>query len=224
MQKYWKRIFFLFLIAITAALLISAAREHLSFDTIKNYSQQLAAFVDRRYVLAVLAFAAAILSTAFLIPGALILTLTGGFLFGTAAGAFYASVFSTIGATMAFLLSRFVIGSWIQKQYAPYLKRFNDEISRHGQNYLFVLRIIPFMPAFVVNYVAGLTRISTSRFAAATFCGMFPGAFIYSLAGRQLRTIETPGDIVSGKVLAGFFLMALFALLPVFWKHTRWGR
>ncbi len=224
MQKYWKRILLLFLIALAAALLMSAASEQLSFEKIKIYSEQLAAFVKMHYLLSVLTFAAAILSTSFLVPGALILTLTGGFLFGIVPGAFYSSVFSTVGATMAFLLSRYVIGSWIQEQYAPYLKRFNDEISQHGQNYLFVLRIIPFMPAFMVNYVAGLTRISTPLFAAATFCGIFPGAFVYSLAGRQLRTIQTPGDIVSGKVLVGFLLMALFALLPVFWKHARRGK
>jgi uncharacterized membrane protein YdjX (TVP38/TMEM64 family) len=161
------------------------------------------------------------MTTAFFVPGALILTVSGGFLFGVARGALYGAFFLTAGSVLAFLLSRHLIGEWIQKRYETQLRRFNREVARHGVNYLFILRVIPVMPAFLVNYLSGLTRMSTVRFAVVSFLGILPGAVVYSVAGRQLATIESTDDILSASVLIGFALLAVFALLPVLHAKLR---
>ncbi len=215
MKKYSKKIFFLLLIIVLVALLISGAAELISFESLKKNGRALTAHVRENYLISVFTFAAAFLSTAFFVPGALILTVSGGFLFGAPFGALYASLFSTAGSTLAFLMSRHFLGSWVQQRFEKQLNQFNKEISRHGPNYVFVLRVLPVMPSFLVNYLAGLTRISTVRFAAATFLGICPGAIIYSFAGSQLSSIETLKDILSVKVTIAFLLLAVFALLPV---------
>lgn len=211
----------LFFILVLATVLLSAAGELLTFEALKKNGRALADRVEEHYFISVFAFAAAFISTAFFVPGALVLTVSGGFLFGAALGSVYAALFSTAGCILAFLLSRHLIGEWIQKKFGQQFKRFNEEIRRHGPNYLFVLRIVPVMPSFLLNYLAGLTCISTLRFAVATFLGIFPGAIVYALAGRQLSQIERPHDILSGKIIAGFLLLAAFALLPVLYERMR---
>lgn len=212
---------FLFLIIILIALLILGASELVTFEALKKNSQAIAAYVEEHYLISVFTFAAAFFSTAFFVPGALILTVTGGFLFGALIGALYASVFSTAGSTLAFLMSRHLIGAWVQRRFKKELRRFNEEISRHGHNYLFVLRIVPVLPSFLINYLAGLTRISALRFAAATFLGICPGAIVYSLAGSRLSMIEAPKDVLSIKVIIAFSLLAVFALLPVLYDKMQ---
>src|SRR6266511_4110949 len=148
MKKHWKKIVLLLFIAALVAFLLATAGELLTFDALKKNSAELARYVEEHYMLSLIIFAAVFVSTSFFIPGALILTISGGFLFGGALGALYASLFSTVGASMAFLTSRYLIGNSIQKHYPRQLARFNKEISRRGSNYLFVLRIIPVMPFF----------------------------------------------------------------------------
>lgn len=221
MKKYWKTILILLLSLALVAVLVSGAGDMITFEALKKNAKALAKLVDAHYLFSVLVFAASMISTAFFVPGALIFTVSGGFLFGAALGSLYAALFSTAGCTLAFLLSRHLIGGWVQKKYGKYFRGFNEEVSRHGPNYLFVLRVVPVMPSFMVNYLAGLTRISVSRFAVATFLGIVPGAVVCSLAGRQLAAIEAPGDIFSGKIIAGFLLLAVFGLLPVLYKRLK---
>ncbi len=219
MQKYWKKAMLLSIILVLSGLLAFSTWDLVTLEGLKENGAALSAYVDAHYLLAVAAFGAAFLSTAFFVPGAIILTISGGFLFGAVRGAIYSSLFSTIASTVAFLVSRYVIGEWVQSRFHLQLVRFNEEIHRHGTNYLFVLRIVPVMPAFLINYLSGLTRIPTVRFMVVSFFGICPGAAVYSLAGSQLATLETAEDVMSPDVLIGLLLLALLALAPVLYRR-----
>ena len=106
----------------------------------------------------------------------MILTVCGRFSVRGVPGALYAAAFSTAGSLLAFLLSRHLIGAWVQQRYRRQLGRFNDEIARHGPNYLFVLRVVPVMPSFLINYLSGLPAFRACRFALFSFLGIAPGA------------------------------------------------
>lgn len=220
MKKYWKKILLLFLVAILILAAFVLLDDLLTFESLKKNSEKLERFVQHHYLIAVIGFAAAFFSTAFIVPGALVLTLAAGFLFGALEGAFYTSLFLTASSTVAFLVSRYIIGGWVQRRYQEQLRRFNAEIERHGMNYLFILRVVPVMPAFLLNYLSGLTRISTLRYVIISFLGILPGAFVYSLAGRQLAVIHSTKDILSTNVLIGLLLMAVFAMLPVLYAKA----
>ncbi len=220
MKKYWKKTVFLLFVVGLLALTVAVANEMLTLEALKRNSGKLHQLVQRHYLFAVLVFAAAFFSTAFIVPGTLVLTLGAGYFFGAVQGTVYASLFLTASSTVAFLASRYLIGSWVQRRFVGQLRSFNAEIERHGMNYLFVLRVVPVMPAFVINYLSGLTRISTGRYVIISFLGILPGAVVYSLAGRQLAFIRSTGDIASGGVLIGLLLLAVFALLPVMYRRA----
>jgi uncharacterized membrane protein YdjX (TVP38/TMEM64 family) len=145
-----------------------------------------------------------------------------GFLFGVAAGAVYVNIASTSGAVLAFLCSRYLIGNWIQKRFSARLKSFNKEILRHGHNYLLFLRIVPIIPFFAVNYLAGITKIPLSKFIWTTVLGMLPGSVLFAYAGQRLGEIEQVRDLFSAEFIVAFSLLALFALLPVMVGFIKW--
>jgi uncharacterized membrane protein YdjX (TVP38/TMEM64 family) len=219
-KKHRKQIVFLVLLAAMAALFVWLQQtDWLTFENLKAQREFLKNLVDAHYVPAALGFVLLFFSSAFFFPGALVLTLAGGFLFGTVPGALYVNIGATTGATTAFLLARHLIGRWIQRKYERQLTAFNEEIARHGSSYLIVMRILPLFPFFVVNYLAGLTEISLKRFIWTTSLGMFPGSFIYAFAGRQLATIESPEEILSPQMVLLFVLLVVLALSPVIVHH-----
>lgn len=223
MTKYGKKAVFLLVSAVLIALFLLSTRYNdlLTVEFLKSNSDRLIGHVQEHYAVSLVVFGVLFISTAFFLPGALVFTLAGGFLFGAWLGAFYASVFLTAGASFAFLLSRYLLGDWIQSRYAGHLERFNREVTRRGTNYLFFLRVVPVMPFFLVNYLAGMTRISTARYTLVTFLGVIPGSFVYSLAGRQLQNIKSTGDILSTRMIALLILISLFSLLPLFLNRVQ---
>ncbi len=215
MRKYWKK-GLIALLAVTAAVIVAVfAAEYVTFEALKRNSDALADAARQHYGLAVLLLGTSFIAAAFFVPGALVLTVAAGYLFGALPGALYAILFSTIGSSLAFLSSRYLIGHWVQRQYADQLKRFNEEILQYGSHYLFALRITPVLPSFLINYLTGLTHMPLGRFVSATVLGISPGAFLYSLAGGRLSSLESPADILSQDMLVAFCLIALLALLPV---------
>jgi uncharacterized membrane protein YdjX (TVP38/TMEM64 family) len=215
MKKYWIKIpVFVLLIAVAAFLYLTFGR-FVTFAAVKNNSIILDAFVQKHYFLSLAALALAFLSTAFFLPGSLILTIGSGFLFGAGMGAVYTSVFLTAGSILAFLASRHLIGNTVQQRFKQQLARFNREIHRYGRNYLFILHIQPVLPSFLINYLSGLTEMPVRRFAFVTFFSLLPGSFVYSFAGRQLASMQSASDILSSGVLIGIGLLAVLALIPV---------
>jgi uncharacterized membrane protein YdjX (TVP38/TMEM64 family) len=211
-----KRLIILVLTATVGVLIwFSGLREYLTFENLKAHRELLQQYVAGHYFLSVTVFIAFFISTAFFTPAAVPMTVAGGFLFGIVMGMVYVNIGSVIGSTLAFLSSRFLIGDWIQKRYGNKLQRFNEEIERHGHNYLFILRIVPILPFFLVNYLAGLTKIPLKKFIFISAIGMLPGSFVYAFAGRQFAKIEKLKDILSPELLLAFLLLGLFALSPV---------
>lgn len=205
-----------------ASVWLTGLNEYLTFENLKGNRDILRSYVESHYIPSVIVFIAAVVSTAFFVPGAIAVTLVGGFLFGVLLGTLYLLAGATMGASLAFLSARYVLGNWVQRRYEEQLRIFNREMARHGHNYLITFRIVPVMPFFLVNYLAGITRMPIGRFMWTTAVGMLPGSVVYSFAGRELRGIESPDDIMSPKLLSALILLALFALLPVLLRLSKW--
>ena len=208
----------LFVAVLIFGLWISGLHESLTLERIKEQRDVLQAFVQENYLVSVLSFLLLTVSTAFMVPGAIVLMLAGGFFFGVLPGLLFAVTGLTLGAMTAFLTARYVLGNWVQERYKVLLASFNEEMQRHSHYYLITLRIIPVLPFFLVNILAGLTKISLKRFTASTFIGLLPASFVYSFAGRRLAVINSPRDILSPGMIAALFLLGGFVLLPVILK------
>ncbi|HMK48603.1 MAG TPA: TVP38/TMEM64 family protein, partial [Thermodesulfovibrionales bacterium] len=174
-----KRLFILVLIAGLSILVWLNAHQYLTFENLKAHRELLQRYVAEHYLLSAAVFVAYFVSTALLVPGAVASTVAGGFLFGVVMGAIYVNIGAAVGSALAFLSSRFLIGNWVQKRYGNHLKRFNEEIEEHGLSYLFTLRIVPALPFFVTNYLAGMTKIPLRKFMLVTVLGTIPGSIVY---------------------------------------------
>jgi len=159
--------------------------------------------------------------TAFAVPGALILTVAGGFLFHTFAGVIYTIIGATIGGLSAFLLSRYLLGNWLQARCKGQLEQFNGELERNGDLYLVTARLIPILPFFLVNYLCGLTRLPVWTFVWATAAGIFPASLVYTFAGTQIGNISSLGDLISPRLVISFLFLSFLALFPVTLKKLR---
>ncbi|MBM9615490.1 TVP38/TMEM64 family protein [Desulfobulbus rhabdoformis] len=162
-----------------------------------------------------------IVQTAFSLPGAAILSLSAGLLFGAFAGTLYAVVAATIGATLAFLVARYLLHDTVQQRFGARLETINQELAQRGFNYLLFLRLVPLFPFFLINLAAGLTRLPLRTFFLATMVGIIPGGFVYVNAGAGLAAIHSLGDVASARVLGSFVLLGLFALIPVAWQKWK---
>lgn len=154
-----------------------------------------------------------IVVTALSLPGAAVMTLAGGALLGLVTGTVVISFASTIGATLAFLVSRFLLKDWVQERFKDKLRAINQGIEKEGAFYLFTLRLVPVFPFFIINLVMGLTPITTIRFYLVSQLGMLPGTLVYVNAGTQLAQIDSLKGILSPGLLLSFALLGIFPLL-----------
>jgi uncharacterized membrane protein YdjX (TVP38/TMEM64 family) len=225
MKKYWKKILLLAAILLLIVLIrISGADSYLTFEQFSNYRELLMRSVESNYIISVLIYIGLYIVVAALsIPGAAVLTLSGGFLFGLISVA-YVNLGATAGAIFAFIAARYLLGNWIQNRYGDRLAAFNREIDENGYYYLLTLRFIPVFPFFLINIFAGLTRVPLSIFIWTTSLGIIPGSFVYVFAGTQLGSITSLSDAVSWKILLAFALLGIFALVPVAVKKLRMRR
>ncbi len=226
MTKQKKQILLLVLfIAAIAALRYSPLGTVLTFENLKQHRDVLLAFVQDHYATSTALFIVVyILATAFSVPGAVILTLAGGFLFDTVAATAYVNVGATTGAALAFLSARYLLGKRLQEKYSLQLKRFNEEFEQNGARYLLTLRFIPVFPFFVINFLAGLTNVPLKTFVWTTSLGIIPATAVFAFAGRQLGTIDSPSGIVSKNMLFAFAALALITLFPVLLKRIKAGK
>jgi uncharacterized membrane protein YdjX (TVP38/TMEM64 family) len=192
---------------------------YLSLDMLKANRDKLLAFTEKHYAQAVLLFILLyIAQTAFSLPGATLLTLTGGFLFGTLLAALYVNIGATTGATLAFLAARYLFRDWVEHRVGDRLEAFQGGFARNAFLYLLTLRLIPIFPFFVVNLLSGLTRISVGTYVAATALGIIPGSLAYTFAGRQLGTIDSLSELASPRLLLAFTVLGLLFLMPVVYR------
>lgn len=156
--------------------------------------------------------------TGFSLPGAAVMTLVFGWYFGFWEALVAVSFGSSIGATLAFLMSRFLLGGWVQNRFGSKLKTMNDALDREGAFYLFSLRLVPVFPFFVVNLLMGLTKIRTRTFWWVSQLGMLPGTIAYVYAGSNIPSLQDianhgPGRIISWQVLVAFAILGIFPLV-----------
>ena len=185
-----------------------------TLDYLKQSQAQFAALYAERPVMVVAVFFAVyVAATALSLPGAAILTLAGGAMFGLLLGTVVVSFASSLGATLAFLASRYVLRDSVQARFANRLADIDRGIEKDGAFYLVTLRLVPLIPFFVINLVMGLTRMKAGVFYLASQIGMLAGTVVYVNAGTQLARIDSLKAIVSPGLLGSFVLLGLFPLI-----------
>lgn len=188
--------------------------EYLTLDYIKEQRDKFLSLYEQQPLTTIALYMAIyVASTALSLPGATVLTLLGGALFGTLVGTVVVSFASTIGATLAFLVSRFLLQKWVQEKFSEKLKKINQGVEREGAFYLFTIRLIPAFPFFVVNLVMGLTPMKVWTFFFASQLGMLAGTVVYVNAGTQLSQLESLRGILSLDIIISFVVLALFPLV-----------
>lgn len=193
----------------------------LSLTALKENRDSLLVFTDANFVAAVAIFIGTYILVAGLsLPGAVILTLAGGFVFGAGLATLLINIGATIGATLAFLTARYVLRDAVEQRFGARLGPFQEGFEKNAFNYLLTLRLIPLFPFFMVNLVSGLTRVNVGTYMLATAIGIIPGSFVYAYAGRQLGTINSLKEIASPNVIGAFVLLGLLALVPVVYKRV----
>ena len=150
--------------------------------------------------------------TALSLPGAAVMTLAGGGLFGFVTGSIVVSFASTIGATLACMVSRFLLQEWVQNKFSEKLATINKGVESEGAFYLFTLRLIPIFPFFVINLAMGLTRMPLITFFWVSQVGMLPGTLVYVNAGKELAKIDSLSGILSPGLIISFVILGIFPI------------
>ncbi|MBL4775475.1 MAG: TVP38/TMEM64 family protein [Mariprofundus sp.] len=198
----------------------------LSFDALTEHRVILLGWVDAYALLAPLAYILLyIVVVAFSLPGGLVMTVSGGFLFGAIAGAAYAVVGATIGATALFLIAKTSLGDYLLSKAGDMLQKMRHGFAEDAMSYMFVLRLVPIFPFFMVNLVPAFLGVPLRTYVIATLFGIMPGSFVYALAGSGLGSVLDQGQgvsltaVLSPQVLAALLGLALLAMLPVAYKR-----
>lgn len=197
----------------------------LTLESLKANRQLLLDYYASHQLLTVSAFMAIyIIQTALALPGAVILSLSAGAIFGPLMGTLYAVSAASVGATLSFLVTRYLLRDAVLSKFGNKLEGINKELEERGINYLLFLRLVPLFPFFLINLAAGLTRLPLRTFVLGTSFGIIPGGFVFVNAGASLASINKLGDVASPRVLGSFALLGLFALIPALyakWKAVR---
>ena len=224
-----KKLVLVGVIAVAVALFFAFdLNTYLTLDYLKQSRERFQELYAANTVLVLAAyFCIYVAAVTLQLPGAAVLTLAGGALFGFWTGIIVVSFASTIGATLAFLLARTLLKDWVQRKFGERLAKVNDGVKEEGAFYLFTMRLIPVIPFFVINLVMGLTPMRVFTFYWVSQLGMLPGTAVYVNAGKQLSEIDSLAGIVSPQVLASFILLGLFPLIAkktLGWYRRRSGK
>ncbi|MDT8894113.1 FAD-dependent oxidoreductase [Halomonas sp. I1] len=202
------------IVVAVAAFFLSGADQYLSLEAVKSQQARFHAWREARPVMAVGTFFVLYVAMAALsLPGAALMTLLGGALFGLGWGLVIISFASSLGATLAASIARTLAREPLERRFALQLERINAGIRREGAFYLFTLRLIPLFPFFVINLVMGLTRMRLLTFYWVSQLGMLPGTAVYVNAGRELGELTTLSGILSPTLLGAFVLIGVFPWL-----------
>ena len=186
----------------------------LSLEQLKESRDALTEFyAQNRLVMIIAFFAVYVAAAALSIPGAVILTLAGGAIFGFWLGLLVISFASTLGALLAFLVSRYLLRDWVQRKFQKPFQAINSGIERDGVFYLLTLRLVPLFPFWLINLLMGLTQLRAARFYTVSQIGMLPGTAVFVNAGTQLALINSLGDVLSAPLIGSLVLLGLFPLV-----------
>ncbi len=187
--------------------------QYLTLSYVKASQAKLAAlYADHRLTVIAAYMIIYILVTSLSLPGAAVMTLAGGALFGLGIGTLVVSFASTIGATLACSVSRFLLRDWVQAKFGDKLSAVNEGIEKEGAFYLFTLRLIPVFPFFVINLVMGLTKMPLRTFYWVSQVGMLAGTVVYVNAGKELAKISSISGILSPGLILSFVMLGLFPI------------
>ncbi|MCP5209548.1 MAG: FAD-dependent oxidoreductase [Hahellaceae bacterium] len=204
----------LLIVALIASYFIFDLGQYFSLSYVQQQKADIEAYYQANpWQTAILYLVTYIIVTGLSLPGAAVMTLAGGAIFGLVEGTILVSFASTIGATLAFLASRVLLRDAIQKKFGDSLKAINAGIKEEGAIYLFGLRLVPLFPFFVINLVMGLTPIRVVTFFVVSQIGMLPGTLVYVNAGTQLANIDSLSGILSPGLLFSFVLLGIFPLI-----------
>lgn len=230
-RRRWLRFLPLALIVIGAALAWMLAGDRLSFETLEENREALIAWRDRNMVTAAAAYMAIyMVSVAFSVPGAIWLTMAGGFLFGTVLATLLTVVSATTGATVIYLAARSSLGAELRRRAGPWLKRVDREIERGEISFLLVIRLIPAIPFFVANVLPAFVNVKLVNFIWTTLVGIAPASAVISSVGAGLGEVideggkPDPGVIFEPYVLGPLLGLAALAALPVIVRKLRGER
>ncbi len=214
--------------AAIAAVLGLGLDAYLGFEALRQNRELLTAFVsDNALVAAVLFVAVYAASTALSLPGGAVLSVSGGFLFGTALGTVYIVLGATAGAIVVFLVARTALGASLRSSAGPWLERMEEGFEENALSYLLVLRLVPLFPFLVVNLVPAILGVPLRTYALATVIGIVPGAFVLASVGAGLdsvfETMEafTPASVLTPQVITALVGLCVLALVPVAYRKIR---
>ena len=205
---------FTVIILLVALFFVFDLGQYFNLEYLKEKQAAMDAYYEREPVTTTVSyFLLYVIITGLSLPGAAILTLAAGAIFGVLWGTIVVSFASTIGATLAFLFSRYLFREAIQGRFADKLTAINRGMDEEGAFYLFTLRLVPIFPFFIINLVMGLTTIRVLTFFLVSQVGMLAGTIVYVNAGTQIAKIEQLKDILSLELILSFALLGIFPLL-----------
>ena len=213
----WLVLAILILFVVGVALFLDA-NGLLNLAWIQKHRDQLILFRSETPVVAAAAyFMTYVMIVSLWLPGATVMTLLGGALFGFWQGLLLVSFASSIGATIAFLLSRLLLGQYVQRRYVDQLTAVREEFNRNGPSYLFAMRMVPMIPFVLINVLMGLTPIRVRTFYLVSQVGMLAGTAIYVFAGAHLASVSSMEDVLSAQT---GLLLILLGLSPIVFKKV----
>lgn len=213
-RRHRKLLVFVLVAGLVGAFFLTGLNDYLSLAYLKGVHHDAVVFVQENALLSTLGFFLFYIAvTALSLPGAAIMTLAAGAVFGLFWGMLITSFASSVGATLAMLISRTLLRDWVHTRFAAQLRVVNEGLARDGAFYLFSVRMVPLFPFFIVNLVMGLTAIGTWRFYWVSQVGMLAGTFVFVFAGTQLASVETVADVLSPGLIAALSLLGLFPLI-----------
>ena len=187
--------------------------QYLTLDYLKSSQEKFAVLYSNNQVAVISVYMLIYIAvTALSLPGAAVMTLAGGAMFGFWVGFVVVSFASTIGATLACFVARFLLRDWVQNKFGDKLTAINDGIAREGAFYLFSLRLVPIFPFFVINLLLGLTNMKLLTFYWVSQVGMLPGTMVFVNAGKELAKIDSLAGILSPGLIISFVILGLFPI------------
>jgi len=201
--------------AIVGAFHFLDLGKYLTLESLKaNRGQLMDLRAAHAFLFAVVFVLIYVVQTAFSLPGAAILSLAGGAIFGVLQGTLFVVAGATVGAILAFLVSRTLLRDWVDTKFGGRMEGIDRGLRENGLSYLLFLRLVPAFPFFLVNLACGVTGLPLRTYALGTLIGILPGSLVFVNAGASLAAIETVRQVASPRVLGSFALLGLFALLP----------
>jgi len=225
----WKRLLpLLILLAGLIAFFTLHLDRHLSFAALSEHRQLLLTWAEGHTLLAPLAYVGLyIIVVVFSLPGGAIMTVSGGFLFGALAGGVYAIIGATLGATALFLVAKSSLGDFLLSKAGPVIQRMQAGFEADAWSYMFVLRLIPLFPFFLVNLAPAFLGVPLRIYLVATLFGIMPGTFVFALVGAGLGSVFDSGQafsiqgVLTPEMMAALTGLAFLAVLPVVYKRLR---